>query len=198
MLKIHINIDDLFYSRGLQDLLKLFFNKLNVAISFSFGDERELQYTPNVIIHHFINGELYACPQHVKFNAPILIGVTNQKINERDLPNCFKGIITIGFKTSVEEFLKLLNIFTLNHLRDNTTASYYKWVGCYNCKSIKLNPMQVNFLKMMAEGLSSKEAANSINISIKKFYYYKRCIYKNFGLNCDSDMLNLVYKLRFV
>lgn len=194
-IKIHIISDDCFYSYGLQEYLYLFFSKRGFDTSFGFGDEINMSYVPDIIIRNFIRGEIYACQKELNFNGDnIIIGITDQEYFVRDLPNCLKGMKVINYRTTLAELQKILEYIVSVKMKHELKNNLFKFIGCYNCKSIKLSTQEINILEKLLAGDSYAEIVKKLEITIKTFYTHKYNISRKFGLRRDSDFVQLIRK----
>ncbi|MEP9267629.1 helix-turn-helix transcriptional regulator [Enterobacter asburiae] len=196
MVNILIDISDSYYAFGLQEYLKCFFDKRKVPVAFYINNRDVVNIHPDIYICAFVKGEIYSCSYNQKFhNAKHIVGITDQKCVERDIPNCLKGMKVIGYKSTLEELEKALRFIISDKEKHNPGKIFFKKIGCYNCKSAKLSEREINIIQRMLSGESSVEIVKQLEISIKTFYAHKYNISRKFGLRGDSEFVRFIRKI---
>lgn len=195
-IKIHIIIDDCFYAYGLQEYLFLFFQSRGVDTFFWFGEETRICDVPDITIRHFIPGEIYTCQSNLNFNDDnIILGITDQKYVQRDLPNCLKGMKVIGYNSTLEELDKALEYIISIKMKCALGTNFFKVIGCYNCQKKELSAQEIKIVKSLLSGESSGEIVKKLEISLKTFYAHKYNISRKFGLRGDNEFVQIIRKL---
>lgn len=163
---------------------------------FHINNRDGVNIDSDIYIHAFVKGEIYSCTNNHGFhNADHIVGITDQKCIERDVPNCLKGMKVIGYNSTLEELEKALKFITSDKEKHNPGKVFFKKIGCYNCKSAKLSEREINIIKRMLSGESSVEIVKQLEISIKTFYAHKYNISRKFGLRGDSEFVRFIRKI---
>ncbi|MBL5943545.1 helix-turn-helix transcriptional regulator [Enterobacter asburiae] len=197
MIKILINIPDVFFAYGLKERLRIFFHNAGMDVLFEFGEGGALNFSPDLSIHHFARGEIFTCPGVINCNhAHITIGIIEQEFVVNDLPNCLKNIIPVDYNLSLQGLDNILKRIVLPKLQANFTNMYFAKVGCYNCRHVKLTVQQTNILKYVTAGESMREISKLMDVNIKTLYSHKYIIYRKYGLKSLTDIISLMRKIK--
>ncbi|HED3279967.1 TPA: hypothetical protein R4104_004941, partial [Enterobacter asburiae] len=189
-------INNSYYGLGLQEYISLFFYEREVSFSFHNDNTAMENIHPDIYIYEFTKGEVYSCPYSKKFlNATYILGVTDQKCDEKNFPNCLRGMKVIGYNSTLEELEKELRHIMSNKNKHNTQSDFFKRMGCYNCKKVKLSEQEKNIIQKLLSGESFAEIVKQLEISIKTFYAHKYNISRKFGLRGDSEFVRFIRKI---
>lgn len=64
----------------------------------------------------------------------------------------------------------------------------------YNCEPVNLSDREMEIINSVAEGLSSKEIKEVLNLSVHTINTHKRNIYRKLGINKSSDLIRFAVK----
>jgi len=196
MIKILINIPDVFFARGLKESLRIFFNNAGMDVLFEFGEAEPLNFSPDLTIHHFARGEIFTCPGVMNCNyGHITIGIVEQEFVVKDLPNCLKNMVPVDYGLSLQGLDSILKRIILPRLHTNFTNTYFANVGCYNCRHVKLTAQQMKILKYVTTGKSMRQISQLMDVSIKTLYSHKYIIFRKYGLKSVGDIIRLMPKI---
>lgn len=199
MIKILINIPDVFFAYGIKERLRIFFHNAGVDVLFEFGEVGSLNFSPDLSIHHFARGEIFTCPGVMNCNhGHITIGLIEQEFVVSDLPNCLKNIIPVDYNLSLQGLDNILKRIVLPKLHAKFTNVHFANVGCYNCRHVKLTAQQMKILKYLTAGKSMREISQLMDVSIKTLYSHKYIILRKYGLKSLGDIISLMRKIKLL
>ena len=195
MLNITLDVNDFYFSYGLESLLRESEGLSEHEVNISYGlDDKSVGHA-DIIVTTFLAGEAYICHDIFKKRKPggWLICIFSGKIPPRltSLPSCFNDAIFISRYDDISALVN--NLVKYNNKKLNREGAIDK---CLNCNCRNLTGKQLKIATYIYCGLESKKIADNLSIDIKTVYAHKKQLMQKFDLSTDYELFEFLTLLK--